>query len=164
MLRFNQLLEKNLRVILNSQMRLIMKTSLNKRRHNLFIIKKMTVIISNKWKIVCKRDIMFIKRLNNFENLRIRRINQNYVIYMSLHYVLLFVHDELNFYWELILRAMSRIRENLRLSQRIFYQYRLHTRVDVFFILHRVAQLWQQYLIDAYVNCDLNKQIWWYKN
>ena len=46
-LRFNRLLEKNLRVILNSQMRLIMKTNSNKRRYNLFTINKITVIISN---------------------------------------------------------------------------------------------------------------------
>ena len=97
MLRFNQLFEKNLRVILNSQILLIMKTNSNKRRYNFFTINEMTVIISNKWKIVCERDIMFTERFNNFKNLRMRWINQNHAIYMSLHYVLLFVHDELNF-------------------------------------------------------------------
>ena len=141
-----------------------MKTSLNKRHYNFFTINEMIVIISNEWKNVCECDIMLTKRFNDFENLRMRWINQNYTTYMSLHYVLLFAHDELNFHWRLILQAMSRTCENLRLSQRIFYQYHLHTRADVFFILHRAARLWQQYLIDAYVNCDLNKQIWLYKN
>jgi hypothetical protein len=42
----------------------------------------------------------------------------------------------------------------------MFYKYRLHVHNDVFFVLHRDDRLFQQYVVDAWVNCDINKLNW----
>ncbi len=79
---------------------------------------------------------------------------------MSLHYVLLFSYDEFDFHWELIVNAISRIHVRTRLCQRTFYKYWLHVRNDVFFVLHRDDRLFQQYVVNAWVSCNVNKLNW----
>jgi hypothetical protein len=79
---------------------------------------------------------------------------------MFLQYVFLFSYDEFDFHWKLIVNAISRIRVRTRLCQRAFYKYRLHIRNDVFFVLHRDDWLFQQYIVDAWINCDVNKLNW----
>ena len=44
-IRFNEIFENELRIILNSQMRLIMKTKTDRRRVNFFTNNKIVVII-----------------------------------------------------------------------------------------------------------------------
>ena len=57
----------NKRIVLNSQLRLIIKLSnnINKRRKNLSLTSEITLIILNKIINVTFRDIILTKRLNN---------------------------------------------------------------------------------------------------
>jgi hypothetical protein len=98
-LRSNAISQQNLRIILNSRMQLILKANANRRRNNLFTSNEViAIIINNEYDLSCERDIIFIKRCNEAEQSFLRRINQNHVVYMSLHYVLLFFYDELDFH------------------------------------------------------------------
>jgi hypothetical protein len=88
----------NLRVILNSQMRLIVEENFDKRCTNLSTSNEMTAIILNEYDLFDDRDILLTKRCNEFESFFMRRINQNHAAYMSLYYVLLFSFDEFEFH------------------------------------------------------------------
>ena len=83
---------------------------------------------------------------------------------MPLHYVLLFPHGEHGWDWSMRLRSNARERERDRLCQRAFYRYRLHTRRNEFSIMHHCQRLFQQYLVDAWASCDLNKLQWLREN
>jgi hypothetical protein len=98
-LRSNTISQRNLQIILNSRMQLILKTNANRRCNNLFTSSEvMTIIINNEYDLSCERDIVFTKRRDETEQSYLRRINQNHVAYMFLHYVLLFSYDELDFH------------------------------------------------------------------
>jgi hypothetical protein len=98
-LRSNAISQRDLRIILNSRMQLILKASANRRRENLFTSNEViAIIINNEYDLSCERDIIFTKRRNEAEQSFLRRISQNHVAYMSLHYVLLFSYDELDFH------------------------------------------------------------------
>ena len=62
------------------------------------------------------------------------------------------------------LRSNAREREQDRLCQRAFYRYRLHTHRNEFSIIHHCHRLFQQYLVDAWASCDLNKLQWLREN
>jgi NADH:ubiquinone oxidoreductase subunit 4 (subunit M) len=80
-------------------MQLILKANANRRRNNLFTsIEVIAIVINNEYDLSCERDIIFMKRRDETEQSYLRRINQNHVAYMSLHYVLLFSYDELDFH------------------------------------------------------------------
>jgi hypothetical protein len=160
-LRSNAISQWDLRIILNSRMQLILKTNANRRRNNFSTNNEViAIVINNEYDLFCERDIVFTKRRDEIEQSYLQRINQNHVAYIFLHYVLLFSYDELDFHWELIVNAISRVRVRTRLCQRTFYKYRLHVRNDVFFVLHHDDRLFQQYVVDAWVNCDVNKLNW----
>jgi hypothetical protein len=98
-LRSNAISQRDLRIILNSRMQLILKTNANRRRNNLFISNEIiAIVINNEYDLSCERDIVFTKRRDEIEQSYLRRINQNHVAYMFLHYVLLFSYDELDFH------------------------------------------------------------------
>ena len=119
-IRFNEIFENELRIILNSQMRLIMKTKANRRRVNFFTNNEIVVIIFYEQKKICERNIVFAARQNELKNVKMYRINQNYVVYMSLHYVFLFSCDEHEYHYELQLLTNFRNREKFRMSQQIY--------------------------------------------
>ncbi len=157
----NTISQRNLRIILNSRMQLILKINANRRHNNFFTSNEIiAIIINNEYDLFCERDIVFTKRRDETEQSYLRRINQNHVAYIFLRYVLLFSYDELDFHWKLIINAISRIRVQTQLCQRAFYKYRLHVYNDVFFVLHRDDRLFQQYVVDAWINCDVNKLNW----
>jgi hypothetical protein len=80
-------------------MQLILKINANRRRNNLFTSNKIiAIIINNEYDLFYERDIVFTKRRDEIEQSYLRRINQNHVAYMSLHYVLLFLYNELDFH------------------------------------------------------------------
>jgi hypothetical protein len=115
-LRSNMISQWNMRIILNSRMQLILKTNANRRRNNLFTSNEIiAIIINNEYNLCCKRDIVFTKRRDEIEQSYLRRINQNHVAYMFLHYLFLFSYDELEFHWKLIVNTISRIRVQTRL-------------------------------------------------
>jgi hypothetical protein len=98
-LRSNTISQRDLRIILNSRMQLILKTDANRRRNNLFTSNEIiAIIINNEYDLSCERDIVFTKRRDETEQSYLQRINQNHVAYMFLHYVLLFFYDELDFH------------------------------------------------------------------
>ncbi len=98
-LRSNTISQRDLRIILNSRMQLILKINANRRRNNLFTNNEIiAIIINNEYDLFCERDIVFTKRRDEIEQSYLRRINQNHVAYMFLHYVLLFFYDELDFH------------------------------------------------------------------
>jgi hypothetical protein len=98
MLRETRVANDDLRVILNSQMRLIVKTNFDRRRINLFTSDEIAVIILSEYDLSCDRDILLTKRRDELEQSFMRRINQNHAAYMSLHYVLSFSHDQRDLY------------------------------------------------------------------
>jgi hypothetical protein len=76
----NEVLQSNmifndLRVILNSQMRLIVKKDFNKRRTNLFTNDEIIAIISNEYNLSDDRDILLTKCRNKFESFFMCRIS-----------------------------------------------------------------------------------------
>jgi hypothetical protein len=80
-------------------MQLILKVNANRRRENLFTSNEIiAIIINNEYDLSCERDIIFTKRCIETEQSFLRRINQNHVAYMSLHYMLFFSYDELDFH------------------------------------------------------------------
>ena len=83
---------------------------------------------------------------------------------MSLHYVFLFSYDKHKYHYEMQLLTNFRNREKFRMSQQIYYRYRLHIRNANFSILHYIERFFQQYVIDVYVNCDFNRTTWFYKH
>ena len=97
-LQINFIFNNDLRIVLNSQIKLIIKTKTNRRQINFFINDKMIVIIFNEYEAINLRDIVLIERRNNSKIIKIYRIHQNYVIYMSLYYVFLFFFDEYKYY------------------------------------------------------------------
>ncbi len=62
-LRLNMISQRDLRIILNSRMQLIMKTNANRRRNNLFTSNEIiAIIINNEYDLSCECDIVFMKR------------------------------------------------------------------------------------------------------
>ncbi len=72
----NTISQRNLRVILNSRMQLILKTDANRRRNNFFTSNEIiAIIINNEYDLSCERDIVFTKRRDEIEQSYLRRIN-----------------------------------------------------------------------------------------
>ena len=80
-----------LQIILNLQMRLILKASANQRYKNLLISNKVAIIILDKYGNTSFCDIMLIERYAPNKRLRYYYINLTYAAYMPLHYMLLFL-------------------------------------------------------------------------
>ena len=97
-LQINSIFNNDLRIVLNSQMKLIMKIKTDRHRANFFTNDEMIVIIFNEYKAIDSRDIILTERRNDSKIIKIHRIHQNHVIYMSLHYVFLFFFDEYEYH------------------------------------------------------------------
>jgi len=81
---------KTMCIVINSRLQLIIENNSNKRRYNLFIINKIIVFISNKYKNRFYRDIVIAKcRVNNKKS-RFYYISYTNVVYFLLHYILFF--------------------------------------------------------------------------
>jgi hypothetical protein len=67
-LRSNAISQRDLRIILNSRMQLILKTDANRRRNNLFTSNEIiAIVINNEYDLFCERDIVFTKRRDEIE-------------------------------------------------------------------------------------------------
>ena len=73
-LKINSIFNNNLRIVLNLQMKLIMKIKTNRRQINFFTNNEIIVIIFNKYETVCSRDIVLIERRNDLKIIKIHRI------------------------------------------------------------------------------------------
>ena len=159
-LRDNASGNDDLRIILSPQMRLVMEAGADRRRENLPTSNEVAAIIIDEYGDPCERDIVLTERVNGANGTSMKRISQNHAAYMPLHYVLLFPHGDRRWHWGLRINSNSRQRIKNRLCQRAFYRYRLHMRHDEFSVLHHSRRLFQQYVVDSWASCDLNKLDW----
>ena len=63
-------------------------------------------------------------------------------------------------HWALIFQDPDGQQKNLRITQCTFYCYMLHPCYGISSLLFYSKQLFQQYLVDAWVSCDQNKYDW----
>ena len=148
--------DQALPVLLNLQLRLIIEQGADKRRENLPTSNEIAIIIPDEYPVAGYRDIVLADRNgNNFSV-----INPINAAYMPLHYVLLFPRGQLGWHWALKLRNERGDRTRIRLSQRAYYRFRLHTRQDEPNTLFQAQRLFQQYLTDAWATCDQNALAW----
>jgi len=80
----------SMRVILNSQLKLIVEHDSDQRCTTLLTISEVAVFISDKYNEIEHRDIVVAKRTAVDEESRFHRISHDNVAYFSLHYVLFF--------------------------------------------------------------------------
>ncbi|RPB10743.1 hypothetical protein P167DRAFT_490550, partial [Morchella conica CCBAS932] len=114
------------RVLLNPQLRLIVESGAEKRRHNLPTSNEVAAIIPDKYGKAGFRDIILAHR-NPDTNRQFSIIDPNHAAYMPLHYVLLFPNVERGWHWGQRLRDELNRRKNLRLQQREFYRLVINT-------------------------------------
>ena len=79
-----------MRILINLQMRLIMKIKSDKRRHNMLISNEVAVFILNKLNKFCFRDIVLAERRVKRTASYFARIEYFNSVYLSLHYMLFF--------------------------------------------------------------------------
>jgi hypothetical protein len=72
-------------------MRLIIQTSADRQHENLLTNNKVAVILSDKFKRALRHNIVLARRNCNGQDTRLTCINVIHVLYMPLHYVLLFL-------------------------------------------------------------------------
>ena len=89
------------RIILNPQIRLVLKEGADRRRENLLTSDEVTVIIPDEYSDPSCRDIILTERIGPDERPRYRRINATQAAYMPLHYVLLFPHGDYSWHYQL---------------------------------------------------------------
>ncbi|RPB10744.1 hypothetical protein P167DRAFT_576085 [Morchella conica CCBAS932] len=117
----------DVRVLLNLQLQWVMESVSDKRRHNLPTSNEVAAIISDEYGEAGFRDIVLAHR-NPDANRLFSVIDPYHAAYMPLHHVLLFPRGERGWHWGLRLRDELKRRMNLRLQQREFYRYGIHTR------------------------------------
>ncbi|KAK4519555.1 uncharacterized protein ATC70_009791 [Mucor velutinosus] len=163
---------------LDPQIRLELIVGEDRRTQNLPTVNEIAAIIPNEYADSSFRDILVIYRNSSSTSSRghFKRINETHAAYMPLHYVLLFPRGEYGWHWGLRLQlsastvdAMDVDNEEAqegqqqaakRLTQRVFYRFRLHVRADELKILFLSRRLFQQYVIDAWAVCEQTKLDW----
>jgi len=161
--RFAQLSdqEPNLRIILDPRLRLIVDTGADMRRGNLSTANEVAMILPEEYGRGGFRDIVLAERVNGVvPDNGLTIINSNHASYLPLQYVLLFPYGEPGRHWARTLGNQGGNRQNLRMSQRTFSKFRLHTRTDEPATLMRSQRLFQQFVVDAWAACDQNKLNW----
>jgi len=142
--RFAQLSEQepNLHIILNPQLSLIMETGADMRRDNLPTANEVAMILPEEYSRGGFRDIVLAERVNGevLDN-GLTIINSNHASYLPLHYVLLFPYGEPGWQGARTLANLSGDRQNLRMSQRAFFRFCLHTRTEEPATLMRAQRL-----------------------
>jgi len=161
--RFAQLSEQeqNLRIILDPRLSLIVESGADRTRENLPTANEVAMILPEEYGRGGFRDIVLAERVNGkVPDNGLTIINSNHASYLPLHYVLLFPYGEPGWHWARTLRNEEGNRQNLRMSQRTFFRFRLHTRTDEPATLMRSQRLFQQFVVDAWAACDQNKLNW----
>ena len=161
--RFAQLSEQesNLRIILDPRLSLIVESGADMRRENLPTSHEVAMILPDEYGKGGFHDIVLAERVNGeVPDNGLTIINSNHASYLPLHYVLLFPYGEPGWHWARTLGNEEGDRQNLRMSQRVFFRFRLHTRTDEPAPLMRSQRLFQQFVVDAGAACDQNKLSW----
>ncbi len=162
--RSQQAPEEDVRVMLNPQMRLVMKAGSDQRRTNLPTSDEVAVIIPDEYGERSFRDLLLAKRMAGEEQPVFTRIKSHHPAYMPLHYVLLFPLGTYGFHWALQLRSTMQARVRTRVGQRVFYRYRLHQHQEEHPRIFLACRLYQQYVVDAWATCDQDKLKWIQRN
>jgi len=151
-------------IILNPRMELIVNGDADPRRANLPTVDEVAIIVPEEYGEKGFRDIVLAKRSINNEGVivdqRFSRINQNHAAYLPLHYVIMFPRGETGWHWALELNNPHGERQRLRLGQRSFYRFRLHTRQNEPDTIFRCQKLFQQLVVDIWAVSDQNKLMW----
>ena len=101
---------------------------------------------------------MVTERHPDGRGLKFHRISYNNAAYIPLHYVLLFPTGQRGWTWGLQLDNEHRQRkENPCFGQQAYYRFHFHTHVGEFSTVHHGGRLFQQYVVDSYAMCDMNR-------
>ncbi len=144
----------SMRVILNSQLKLIVERDSDQRRTTLLTISEVAVFISDEYNEIEHRDIVVAKRTAVDEESRFHRISHDNVVYFSLHYVLFFSEGKSSWHWALRLRNDDHSRIKTRYSRRAWLWYHLFERSDQYSVVQRDRRLFQQYIVDCFAIVD----------
>jgi len=119
------------RIILNPQLSLIVESCADMRRENLPTADEVSMILPEEYGTAGFRDIVLAQRLNGVVPHRgFSIINPNHASYLPLHYVLFFPRGELGWHWGRTLNSDGNHRQKLRMPQRAFYRFCIHTTTD----------------------------------
>ncbi|CAO0796173.1 unnamed protein product [Mucor circinelloides] len=164
---------------LSPRMKMELAAGQDRRTYNLPTANEIAAVIPNEYSDRSFRDTLITYRNNssNSANGLYRRINETHAAYMPLHYVLLFSRGEYGWHWGRRLMSSGNAdgngddedgdgvgdeREGKRLTQRVFYRFRLHVRNDESKIIFLSRRLFQQYIIDACnQNTPINTELVW---
>ena len=106
-------------------------------------------------------DIVLVIRTNgDDQGNHFTLINPNHASYLPLHYVLLFPYGEPGWHWGRTLDNREGGHQKKNLSQRTFYRFRLHPRLDEPSTIFQAKRLFQQFVVDTTAVCDQNKLAW----
>ena len=149
--------EASYRLILNPQLSLVVERGADRRRENLPTADEVSMILPEEYGREGFRDIVLAKRVDGEEvSNAFTLINPNHALYLPLHYVLLFPYGEHGWHWG---RRLVNGPDS-RMPQGAFYRFRLHARVDEPATLFHGQWLFQQFVVDAWAQCDQNKLGW----
>ena len=149
-----------MQLILNPRMDLICVTGVDRRRYNVPIVNEVAMIIPDEYGVAGHRDIVLANR-NVANESPYQIINSNHAAYTPLNHTLLFPYGEHGWHWALRLQhSKERDGSCNRLSQRQYYEFRLHTRLQEPTTLFQAGRLLQQYVVDAFAVVDQAKLEW----
>jgi hypothetical protein len=118
---------------------------------------EITSIIPYKYSEVSFPDIRVCLHDNGHDGeLNYTNISQAHVLYMPLHYTLLFSNGDLGRHWGMKLTNDK----GDWLSQRAYHRFRLHQRSSEYTIIFLSKRLFQQFLVDVWAICDQNNLDW----
>ena len=138
-------------------LRIQLITGSNRRTENLPTSSEVAMIIPDETSSASFRDVRIYLR-DSTNEFPYTTISQNHALYMPSHYILLFPRGDLGWTWSL------RQRNQKRLTQLMYYRFRLHTRNTEYPIIFKAKRLFQQYLVDIWAICDQNKLDWFRRN
>jgi len=151
-------------IILNPRLELIVNVNTDPRRANLPSVDQVAIIVPEEYSEMGFCDLILAKRGVNNQGVmvdqRFTRINQNHAAYLPLHYVIMFPRGETGWHWGLELNNEAGVRQRLRLGQRTFYRFRLHTRQNETDTIFQCERLFQQLVVDIWAVSDQNKLMW----
>jgi len=129
------------------------------RREKLPTVNEVAMILPEEYGEGGFRDIVLAERINGeIPNNRFSIINSNEGSYLPLHYVLLFPYGKPGWHQARTLENRSGNSQNLRMSQKTFFRFRLHTRTVEPATLMRSQRLFQQLVVDAWAACASAKK------
>jgi len=119
------------RLLLNPQMELVLDQGRDSRRYNIPTFNEVAIIILDEYSLASHCDIILAQRnVPNQDQDQFRIISSSHAAYTPLHYVLFFPLGDHGWNWSLCLQQ-SRNADGIpkQLSQRQYYQFRLHSRL-----------------------------------